>query len=74
MFDKNKSFGIDKVHHFLLSIGALEIVKPLTYIVNLSVSHGHFLMASRCFKLFLDLNKGLTYLAIIIGQFLYSLL
>lgn len=42
MFDKKKSFGIDKVHPFLLSIGALEIVKPLTHIVNLSVSHGKF--------------------------------
>ena len=42
MFDKKKSFGIDKVHPFLLSIGALEIVKPLTHIVNLFVSRGKF--------------------------------
>ena len=42
MFDKKKSFGIHKVHPFLLSIGALEIVQPLTHIVNLFVSHGKF--------------------------------
>ena len=36
------SFGIDKVHSFLLSIGALETAKPLTHITNLSLSHGKF--------------------------------
>lgn len=42
MFDKKKSFDLGKVHPFLLSIGALEIVKPLTHIVKLSVSHVKF--------------------------------
>ena len=35
--DGNKSFGIDKVHPFLLSLGAIEIVKPLTHVINLSL-------------------------------------
>ena len=40
--DRKKSFGIDKVHPFLLSIGALEITKPLTHLINLSLTQGKF--------------------------------
>ena len=40
--DKKKSFGIDKVHPFLLSVGALEINKPLTHLINLSLTQGKF--------------------------------
>ena len=39
---KKKSFGIDKVHASLLSVGALEITKPLTHLINLSLTHGKF--------------------------------
>ena len=35
-------FGIDKVHPFLLSVGALEITKPLTRLINLSLIQGTF--------------------------------
>ena len=38
--DKKKSFGIDKVHPFLLSSGAFEVFKPLTHIINLSLIQG----------------------------------
>ena len=40
--DRKKSFGIDKVHPFLLSVGALEITKPLTHLINLSLIQGKF--------------------------------
>lgn len=40
--DGKKSFGIDKVHPFLLSVGALETVKPLTHVINLSLIQGKF--------------------------------
>ena len=40
--DRKKSFGIDKVHPFLLSEGALEITKPLTHLINLSLTQGKF--------------------------------
>ena len=36
--DRKKSFGIDKVHSFLLSVRALEITKPL---INLSLTQGN---------------------------------
>ena len=35
--DTKNFFGIDKVHPFLLSVGALEITKPLTRLINLSL-------------------------------------
>ena len=38
--DRKKSFGIDKVHPFLLSVGALEITKPQTHQINLSLTQG----------------------------------
>jgi len=40
--DRKKKFGIDKVHPFLLSAGALEITKPLTHLINLSLTQGKF--------------------------------
>ena len=40
--DKKKSFGVDKIHPFLLSTAAIEIFKPLTYIINLSITQGVF--------------------------------
>ena len=51
---RKKSFGIDKVHPFLLSEGALEITKPLTHLINLS--------------LFQFLNRALTCFVLIILQ------
>ena len=38
--DRKKSFGIDKVHPFLLSVGALEITKPLKHLINVSLTQG----------------------------------
>ena len=40
--DRKKYFGIDKVHPFLLSVEALEITKPLTHLINLSLTQGKF--------------------------------
>ena len=40
--DTTKSFGYDKVHPHLLSSAALEIFRPLTHIINLSLKHGIF--------------------------------
>ena len=40
--DCKKSFGFDKIHPFLLFSAALEIFKPLTYIVNLTLERGIF--------------------------------
>ena len=40
--DTKKSFGYDKVHPLLLSSAALEIFRPLTHIINLSLKHGIF--------------------------------
>ena len=37
-----KSFGYDKVFPLLLSSAALEIFRPLTHIINLSLKHGIF--------------------------------
>jgi len=34
--------SIDKVHPFLLSVEALEIAKPLTHLINLSLTQGTF--------------------------------
>ena len=36
------SIGVDKVHPLLLSSGSLEIFKPLTYIINLTLEQGIF--------------------------------
>ena len=58
MFDKKKPFGIDKVHPFLLSIGALEIVKPLTHIINLSLCHGKFPDSLEMAYIVLTLKQG----------------
>ena len=40
--DTKKSFGFDKVHPLLLSSAALEIFRPLTYIINLTLKQGIF--------------------------------
>ena len=40
--DTKKSFGYDKVRPLLLSSAALEIFRPLTHIINLSLKHGIF--------------------------------
>ena len=40
--DTKKSFGIDKVHPLLLSTAALEIFRPLTHIINLTLKQGIF--------------------------------
>ena len=39
--DTKKSFGYDKVHPLLLSSAALEIFRPLTHIINLSLKTWH---------------------------------
>ena len=38
--DRKKSFGLDKVHPFLLPVGALEIT---THLIKLSLTKGRFL-------------------------------
>ena len=40
--DCKKSFGYDKIHPFLLSSAALEIFRPVTYIINLTLKQGIF--------------------------------
>ena len=37
-----KSFGFDKIHPLLLSSAALEILRPVTYIINLTLKQGIF--------------------------------
>ena len=43
--DCKKSFGHDKIHPLLLSSAALELLRPVTYIINLKKS-----MLYRCFQ------------------------
>ena len=40
--DCKRSFGNDKIHPLLLSSAALEIFRPVTYIINLSLKKGSF--------------------------------
>ena len=40
--DCKKSFGFDMIHPLLLFTAALEIYRPLTYIINLSLKQGIF--------------------------------
>ena len=40
--DKTKSFGLDKIHPFLLQSSAIEIYQPLTFIINLSFKNRSF--------------------------------
>ena len=40
--DCKKSFGNDKIHPLLLSSAALEIFRPVTYIINLTLKKGTF--------------------------------
>ena len=40
--DNKKSFDFDKIHPLLLSCVALEIYRPLTYIINLTLKQGIF--------------------------------
>ena len=40
--DKTKSFGLDKIHPFLLQSSVIEIYQPLTFIINLSLKTGVF--------------------------------
>ena len=40
--DCKKSFGYDKIHPLLLSSAALEIFRPVTYIINLTLKRGIF--------------------------------
>ena len=37
-----KSFGVDKVHPLLASAAVFQIYRPLTHIINLSISQGVF--------------------------------
>lgn len=37
-----KSFGYDRIHPLLLSSAALEIFRPVTYIINLTLKQGIF--------------------------------
>ena len=40
--DCKKSFGYDKIHPLLLSSATLEIFRPVTYIINLTLKQGIF--------------------------------
>ena len=40
--DCKKLFGYDKIHPLLLSSAALEIFRPVTYIINLTLKQGIF--------------------------------
>ena len=40
--DRKKSFGYDRIHPLLLSSAALEIFRPVTYIINLTLKQGIF--------------------------------
>ena len=40
--DCKKLFGYDKIHPLLLSSAALEIFRPATYIINLTLKQGIF--------------------------------
>ena len=42
--DTNRSFGIDKIHPLLLKTAAFQKYCPLTFIFNLSISQGIFLI------------------------------
>ena len=58
--DTKKSFGYDKVHPLLLSSAALEIFRPLTHIINLSLKHGIFPDNLKIAKLYQSLNEALV--------------
>ena len=40
--DGKKSFGVDKLHPFLASVGVFQIFRPITYIINLSIKRRTF--------------------------------
>ena len=40
--DGKKSFGLDKLHPFLASVGAFQIFRPITYIIHLSIKQRTF--------------------------------
>ena len=40
--DGKKSFGVDKLHPFLASVGTFQIFRPITYIINLSIKQTTF--------------------------------
>ena len=40
--DGKKSFGVDKLHPFLASVGPFQIFRPITYIINLSIKQRTF--------------------------------
>ena len=40
--DGKKSFGVDKLHPFLASVGTFQISRPITYIINLSIKQTTF--------------------------------
>ena len=40
--DGKKSFGVDKLHPFLASVGAFQMFRPVTYIINLSIKQTTF--------------------------------
>ena len=56
--DCKKSFGYDKIHHLLLSPTALEIFRPVTYIINLPLKQGIFLDSLKIVKVIRIFKQG----------------
>ena len=56
--DKTKSFGLDKIHPFLLQSSAIEIYQPLTFIINLSLKTGVFPESLKIAKVILIFKQG----------------
>ena len=56
--DRKKSFRIDNVHPFLLPVGALQITKPLTHLMNRSLTQGKFLDSLKIAKVVAVFKQG----------------
>ena len=57
--DDKKSFGVDKLHPFLASVGAFQIFRPITYIVNLSIKHFNNLKIAKVIPIFKQGSRSL---------------
>ena len=53
-----KSFGVDKVHPFLVSVAVFQINHQLTHIINLSISQGIFPDSTKIVKVVPIFKQG----------------
>ena len=67
--DGKKSFGVDKLHPFLASVGAFQIFRPITYIINLSIEQRTFPDNLKIAKVIRIFKQGPVHCVIIIDRY-----